>query len=70
MQVLDAFSACALLTALIQFVYALLVGSFPFNAFLAGFFCCIGSFVLTGEPAAAADPPGSRTLPTPPRLPP
>ena len=31
-----------------QFLYALLVGNFPFNAFLAGFFCCIGSFVLTG----------------------
>lgn len=32
---------------LLQFVYAKLVGTFPFNAFLAGFFCCVGSFVLT-----------------------
>lgn len=31
-----------------QFVYAVLIGSFPFNAFLAGFFCCIGAFVLSG----------------------
>lgn len=31
----------------LQFVYAKLVGTFPFNAFLAGFFCCVGSFVLT-----------------------
>jgi hypothetical protein len=30
-----------------QFVYAKLVGTFPFNAFLAGFFCCVGTFVLT-----------------------
>jgi oligosaccharyltransferase complex subunit epsilon len=30
-----------------QLLYAMLVGSFPFNAFLAGFFCCLGSFVLT-----------------------
>jgi oligosaccharyltransferase complex subunit epsilon len=28
-------------------VYAKLVGTFPFNAFLAGFFCCVGTFVLT-----------------------
>eukprot|EP00890_Picochlorum_soloecismus_P001755 jgi/Picsp_1/2580/NSC_00811-R1_dolichyl-diphosphooligosaccharide--protein glycosyltransferase subunit dad1 len=46
-KVLDAFAATALTTALLQFLYALLVGSFPFNAFLAGFFSCIGSFVLT-----------------------
>ena len=23
------------------------MGTFPFNAFLAGFFCCVGAFVLT-----------------------
>ena len=28
-------------------MYAKLVGTFPFNAFLAGFFCCVGAFVLT-----------------------
>lgn len=33
----------------LQFLYANLVGSFPFNAFLAGFFCCLSAFVLTGE---------------------
>lgn len=26
----------------------LLVGSFPFNSFLAGLFCSVGFFVLTG----------------------
>ena len=30
-----------------QFIYASLVGNFPFNAFLSAFFCCIGTFVLT-----------------------
>ncbi|EFN51677.1 hypothetical protein CHLNCDRAFT_15005, partial [Chlorella variabilis] len=47
LKLLDAFSCCALATALLQFVYAKAVGTFPFNAFLAGFFCCVGSFVLT-----------------------
>lgn len=49
LQVLDLYAACALITALLQFSYAVLVGTFPFNAFLAGFFCCIGVFVLTGN---------------------
>ena len=45
--VLDAYAACALGTAAILFLYANLLGTFPFNAFLAAFFCCLGCFVLT-----------------------
>ena len=30
-----------------QFVYVLIVGTFPFNAFLSGFLCCLGVFVCT-----------------------
>lgn len=47
LKVIDAFLVYVLSTAAIQFVYVLLVGTFPFNAFLAGFFSCIGVFVLT-----------------------
>lgn len=47
-------------------MYAKLVGTFPFNSFLAGFFCCVGTFVLTvglrmkvaeygGKPGAARE---------------
>lgn len=46
-KVLDAFLVYALATAGIQLAYMLLVGSFPFNAFLAGFLSCIGFFALT-----------------------
>lgn len=31
-----------------QFAYCMLVGTFPFNSFLAGFMCALGVFVLTG----------------------
>lgn len=31
----------------LQFVYVILVGNFPFNAFLGGFISCVGQFVLT-----------------------
>ncbi|GJQ11774.1 hypothetical protein GpartN1_g3565.t1 [Galdieria partita] len=47
LKVIDAFLLYVAFTAAIQFVYALLVGTFPFNAFLAGFFSCMGVFVLT-----------------------
>lgn len=38
----------------LQFVYAKLVGTFPFNSFLAGFFCCVGAFVVSGGGRQAA----------------
>ena len=31
----------------LQFLYVLLIGNFPFNAFLGGFISCVGQFVLT-----------------------
>ena len=40
----DPFSLC-LPT---QFAYVMLVGTFPFNGFLAGFLSSIGFFALTG----------------------
>eukprot|EP01026_Neomeris_dumetosa_P028542 TRINITY_DN230_c0_g2_i4.p3 TRINITY_DN230_c0_g2~~TRINITY_DN230_c0_g2_i4.p3 ORF type:complete len:113 (+),score=2.02 TRINITY_DN230_c0_g2_i4:94-432(+) len=47
LRLLDAFIVCAALTAGLQFAYMFLFGSFPFNAFLAGFFSCLGFLVLT-----------------------
>lgn len=46
-KVLDIYIGAALLTIVLQFAYASLVGTFPFNSFLAGVFCCAGSAVLT-----------------------
>mmetsp|Transcript_45115 Transcript_45115/g.75271 ORF Transcript_45115/g.75271 Transcript_45115/m.75271 type:complete len:111 (-) Transcript_45115:115-447(-) len=47
LQLIDLFLIFHLLTAFLQCVYAGLVGTFPFNSFLAGLLSCIGSFVLT-----------------------
>lgn len=44
---IDAYLLFVLITGIIQFVYMLLVGSFPFNSFLAAFMSCVGVFVLT-----------------------
>ncbi|CAI5478968.1 unnamed protein product [Closterium sp. Yama58-4] len=46
LKALDLLVVYALLTAGIQFAYMALVGSFPFNAFLAGLLSCIGTAVL------------------------
>ncbi len=49
LRILDAFLVYQVATALIQLVYVFLVGTFPFNSFLAGFFSAIGSAVLTAS---------------------
>lgn len=46
---IDAFLVYVAATGVVQVIYCGLVGTFPFNSFLAGFMSCIGMFVLTGE---------------------
>merc|ERR1712106_729374 len=38
---IDAYLTYCFFTGVIQFVYCCLVGTFPFNAFLAGFISCV-----------------------------
>ncbi len=45
----DSLMAYALVTAVVQVIYMVLVGSFPFNSFLSGFFCHVGLFALAGS---------------------
>jgi oligosaccharyltransferase complex subunit epsilon len=45
----DAFLIFLILSGVFQFVYCVLVTSFPFNAFLAGFASTVGQFVLTAS---------------------
>jgi len=47
LKIIDIYLGYILLTGIIQFVYCVLVGTFPFNSFLAGFLSTVGSFVLT-----------------------
>jgi len=46
LKLIDAYLGYCFFTGVIQFVYCCLVGTFPFNAFLAGFISCVTSFVL------------------------
>lgn len=44
---IDSFLVFLVLVAAYQFVFAVVFGSFPFNAFLGGFISTVGQFVLT-----------------------
>ncbi|QDS67718.1 hypothetical protein FKW77_005743 [Venturia effusa] len=48
-KLLDAFMAFLAAVGALQFVYCVIVGNFPFNAFLAGFSSTVGQFVLTAS---------------------
>jgi oligosaccharyltransferase complex subunit epsilon len=48
LKLIDCFRVFSVATAVIQLMYYCIVGTFPFNSFLAGFVACIGLFVITG----------------------
>ena len=48
-KLIDAYLVYIVLTGVVQFLYCLIVGTFPFNSFLSGFISCVGSFVLAGN---------------------
>ncbi|KAB8261910.1 DAD/Ost2 [Aspergillus pseudonomiae] len=46
---LDVFMAFLVLVGGIQFIYCVVAGNYPFNAFLSGFCAAVGQFVLTAS---------------------
>lgn len=46
-KLLDAFLFFLAAVGVLQFLYCILAGSYPFNAFLSGFCATVGQFVLT-----------------------
>ena len=46
LKIIDAYLLYVMMTGAIQLLYALIVGSFPFNSILSGFISCVASFVL------------------------
>ncbi|RYP76100.1 hypothetical protein DL771_001924 [Monosporascus sp. 5C6A] len=48
-KLLDAFMAFLAVVGALQFAYCILMGNFPFNAFLSGFSATVGQFVLTAS---------------------
>ncbi|KAL2134371.1 hypothetical protein VTI74DRAFT_362 [Chaetomium olivicolor] len=48
-KLLDAFMAFLVAVGALQFLYCILAGNYPFNAFLSGFSATVGQFVLTAS---------------------
>jgi oligosaccharyltransferase complex subunit epsilon len=48
-KLLDSFMGFLVAVGVLQFVYCVIVGNFPFNAFLSGFSATVGQFVLTAS---------------------
>ncbi|OCK77697.1 defender against death DAD protein [Lepidopterella palustris CBS 459.81] len=48
-KLLDCFMGFLVAVGVLQFVYCIIVGNYPFNAFLAGFSATVGQFVLTAS---------------------
>ncbi|KAF7535144.1 hypothetical protein G7054_g5590 [Neopestalotiopsis clavispora] len=48
-KLIDVFMAFLVVVGALQFLYCILAGNYPFNAFLSGFGATVGQFVLTAS---------------------
>ncbi|KAF3938449.1 hypothetical protein ABW19_dt0203026 [Dactylella cylindrospora] len=48
-KLIDVFMGFLVVVGIVQFVYCVLAGNYPFNAFLSGFAATVGQFVLTAS---------------------
>lgn len=48
-KLIDVFMAFLVVVGGLQFLYCILAGNYPFNAFLSGFSATVGQFVLTAS---------------------
>ncbi|KAJ7229006.1 DAD/Ost2 [Mycena pura] len=53
---IDSFLVFLMLSGVMQFVYCVVVTTFPYNAFLAGFASTVGQFVLTASLRSQVNP--------------
>ncbi|KAF7313508.1 Dolichyl-diphosphooligosaccharide--protein glycosyltransferase subunit OST2 [Mycena chlorophos] len=53
---IDSFLVFLMLSGIVQFLYCVLVTTYPYNAFLAGFSSTVGQFVLTASLRSQVNP--------------
>ncbi|RKP07254.1 defender against cell death 1-like molecule [Thamnocephalis sphaerospora] len=56
LQLVDAYMVFLLLTGILQFVHVVLVGTFPYNAFISGFASTVGAFVFAAALRVQTNP--------------
>ena len=49
LKMLDSLIVLSIATFIIQYAYSLVAGKDPFNSLLAGLFCSLGQFALSGK---------------------
>ncbi|KAI9197339.1 DAD family-domain-containing protein [Polychytrium aggregatum] len=49
LKLIDSFLVFVMITGIVQFVYMLIAGSYPYNAFLSGFISSVGVFILAAN---------------------
>ncbi|KAI9352142.1 defender against death DAD protein [Obelidium mucronatum] len=49
LRLIDAYLAAVMVSGIVQFVYVVVVGTFPYNSFLSGFIASVGAFVLAAN---------------------
>ncbi|KAJ8103162.1 DAD family-domain-containing protein [Lipomyces tetrasporus] len=59
LKLVDTFMVFLVAVGLVQFVYCILAGNYPFNAFLSGFSITVGQFVLAASLRIQANPNNS-----------
>ncbi|KAF9142703.1 hypothetical protein BGX30_002383 [Mortierella sp. GBA39] len=64
LKLIDSYMVYVLLTGIIQFVYVVIAGTFPNNAFLAGFISTVASFVLAANLRIQTNPKNASQFPT------
>ncbi|KAF9434084.1 hypothetical protein BGZ76_008567 [Entomortierella beljakovae] len=64
LKLIDSYMVYVLLTGIIQFVYVCIAGTFPNNAFLAGFISTVASFVLAANLRIQTNPKNASQFPT------
>ncbi|KAJ1725376.1 Dolichyl-diphosphooligosaccharide-protein glycosyltransferase subunit dad1 [Coemansia erecta] len=63
LRVIDAYMAFCVAVGVVQFVYCALAGSFPYNAFLAGFGSAVACFVFAANLRMKTDPQNRHQFP-------
>ncbi|SCZ88318.1 BZ3500_MvSof-1268-A1-R1_Chr2-1g04332 [Microbotryum saponariae] len=64
LKLLDGFQLFLMLSGIAQFLYCLVITTFPFNAFISGFAATVGQFVLTAALRAQVNPKNKTIFPT------
>ncbi|KAJ2787333.1 Dolichyl-diphosphooligosaccharide-protein glycosyltransferase subunit dad1 [Coemansia interrupta] len=63
LRVIDAYMAFCVAVGVVQFVYCAAAGSFPYNAFLAGFGSAVACFVFAANLRMKTDPQNRQQFP-------